>query len=111
GGFWSTLLGKTRRWSQFQVMAMSRKVLAQFPDVRGGVQTISGIGNSGRQSEVQFNLMGPDLGKLGAYADQLMERMRARAGFVDVDSSLFNRKPELQVHIDRVKASQFGLRV
>ena len=30
---------------------------------------------------------------------------------MDVDSSLSNRKPELQVQIDRAKASQFGLRV
>src|SRR3954452_25022296 len=70
GGFWSTLLGKTRRWTQFEVMALSRKVLADFPDIRGGVQPVSGIGNSGRQSELQFNLTGPDLAKLGQYAEK-----------------------------------------
>src|SRR5206468_3603020 len=32
-------------------------------------------------------------------------------GIVDVDTTLANRKPELQVRIDRPKASQFGLRV
>jgi HAE1 family hydrophobic/amphiphilic exporter-1 len=111
GGFWSTLLGKTRKWTQFEVMGMSRKILAEFPDIRGGVQPVSGIGNSGRQSELQFNLTGPDLGKLGEIADRIISKLRAEPGFVDVDSTLFNRKPELQVHIDRVKASQFGLRV
>ncbi|HUR45747.1 MAG TPA: efflux RND transporter permease subunit, partial [Candidatus Saccharimonadales bacterium] len=111
GGFWSTLLGQTRRWTQFQVMGMARKILEDFPDVRGGVQPVSGIGNTGRQSELQFNLTGPDLAKLGDYAEQIMTKLRTDPGFVDVDSTLFNRKPELQVHIDRVKASQFGLRV
>src|SRR5438477_6479855 len=111
GGFWSTLLGQTRRWTQSEVMAKARRILAEFPDVRGGVQPISAIGNAGRNAELQFNLLGPDIAKLGDYADQVMARMRQDGGFVDIDTTLSNRKPELQVHIDRVKASQFGLRV
>jgi len=111
GGFWETRLGKTRRWSQFQAMQMARRVMADFPDLRGGVQPISNIGNSGRNSELQFNLLGPDLSKLSDYAEQIMVQMRETRGFVDIDTTLSNRKPELQVHIDRVKASQFGLRV
>src|SRR5213076_2603220 len=39
------------------------------------------------------------------------EQMRKTSGIVDVDTTASNRKPEIQVHIDRVKASQFGLRV
>ncbi len=111
GGFWSTLLGKTRRWSEFEVMAVTRKILAEYPDLRAAAQTISAIGTGGRNSELQFNLIGPDLTKLTEYSDQIMDRMRATPGIVDVDTTASNRKPELQVHIDRVKASQFGLRV
>ena len=111
GGFWSTLLGKTRRWSVFEVMAATRKILAEYPDLRAAAQTISPIGQSGRNSELQFNVIGPELTKLTDYTEQIMERMRERPGIVDVDTTASNRKPELQVHIDRVKASQFGLRV
>jgi HAE1 family hydrophobic/amphiphilic exporter-1 len=75
------------------------------------VQPISPIGSGGRNSELQFNLLGPELAKLGEYADQILARLRDSGGFVDIDTTLSNRKPELQVHIDRVKASQFGLRV
>jgi HAE1 family hydrophobic/amphiphilic exporter-1 len=111
GGFWSTLSGQTRRWSQFDAMAAARKILADFPDVRAAAQGISAIGQGGRNAELQFNIIGPDLNKLAEYTDQIMERMRNRPGIVDVDTTASNRKPELQIHIDRVKASQFGLRV
>ena len=111
GGRLAQWLGKSRRWSQFDVMMATRKILADFPDVRGGVQRISPLGSGGRDAELQFNLLGPDLVKLSAYADQMMERMRANKDIVDIDTTLYNRKPELQVQIDRVKTSQFGFRV
>lgn len=112
GGLFSTLTGKTRRWSQFDAMGQVRKILAGYPDIRASVQTISPIGSGGgRNSELAFNILGPDLEKLTEYSMKLMEKMRARPGLVDVDSTLSNRKPELQVAIDRTKASQFGFRV
>lgn len=112
GGFWSTLTGKTRKWSQFQAMGMARKVLEQFPDIRASVQLISNISSGGgRNSDLQFNLLGPDLEQLSAFASTIITQMRARPGFADVDSTLANRKPELRVEIDREKASEFGLQV
>ena len=112
GGFVSKLRGKTRRWSQFQVMGMARSVMAQFPDVRSAVQLISNISSGGgRNADLQFNLLGPDLEQLTRYSQQVIERMRAVPGLSDVDSTLANRKPELRVEIDREKASQFGLQV
>ncbi len=112
GGLVSKITGRTRRWSQFQAMGMARKILEQFPDLRSSVQFISNIGGSGgRNADLQFNLLGPDLEQLTQYADQIMGRMRAKQGLVDVDSTLANRKPELRVNIDREKASWFGLKV
>ncbi len=112
GGFWSTLTGRSRRWSQFAAMAQARRILAEFPDVRGSVQNIFGMGGGGgRNADVQFNLLGPDLDKLSEYSTRILEQLRHTPGFVDVDTTLSDRKPELQVHIDRDKASQFGLRV
>ncbi len=111
GGFWERVTGRTRRWSQFDAMARARKILAEFPDVRASVQVVSNIGQGGRSSELQFNILGPELRKLTGYTEEIMARMREVRGIVDVDTTASNRKPELQVHIDRVKASQFGLRV
>jgi HAE1 family hydrophobic/amphiphilic exporter-1 len=111
GGFWSKVLGKTRRWSQFQAMGMARRILAQFPDVRSAAQLISNISTGGRNADLQFNLLGPDLERLTGYADQVISKLREKSGLVDVDSTLSNRKPELRVEIDRQKASQFGFQV
>lgn len=112
GGFWDTYTGKTRKWSQFQAMAMARKVLAEYPDVRGSVQLLTGISTGGgRNSDLQFNLVGPDLAKLTEYADDFLAKLREKGGFVDVDTMMSNRKPELRVEIDREKASQFGLQI
>lgn len=112
GGFWSTLMGHSRRWSQFQVMGKARKIMAEYPDLRSSVQMVSSFGGGGgRNAEWQFNLMGPDLEKLTSYSAEIIERLSVFPELVDLDTTLANRKPELQVHIDREKASQFGLRV
>jgi HAE1 family hydrophobic/amphiphilic exporter-1 len=111
GGFFSTMTGKTRRWTQFQAMGMARKLLSEFPDVRSAAQLISNIGTAGRNADLQFNLSGPDLEKLGEYTEAIITRMRQVPGLVDVDSLMSNRKPELRVEVDRAKASQFGLQI
>jgi HAE1 family hydrophobic/amphiphilic exporter-1 len=111
GGILSKWRGKTRRWSQFQVMVMARGILAQFPDVRSSVQLISNISSGGRNADLQFNLVGPDLQKLTGYAEHIIANLRTTNGLVDVDMTLANRKPELRVEIDREKASQFGLQI
>lgn len=111
GGLWAKLRGQTRRWSQLEAMGLARSVLAQYPDVRASVQFVSNIGGGGRNADLQFNLVGPDLAKLTGYADQIVAQLRAIPGLADVDSTLANRKPELRLEVDRDKASQFGLQI
>src|SRR5207253_4032322 len=111
GGFWSRVFGRTRRWSQFDAMGQARRILVDYPDVRSSVQLISNISTGGRNSDLSFNLLGPDLDKLSEYADGIIRRLSSNKGIVDVDTTLSNRKPELQVQIDRPKAAHFGLRV
>ena len=104
-------LGKSRRWSQDDVMKRARAVLTHYPDVRSGVQRIGMLGSGGRGGDLSFNLLGPDLAKLTEYSDRILAALRVNHGMADLDTTLSNRKPELQVHIDREKTSQFGLRV
>jgi HAE1 family hydrophobic/amphiphilic exporter-1 len=112
GGFWDTLLRRSRRWSQDDAMKEARRIVTAYPDLRASVQRVSNIGGTGsRNSEFSFNLIGPDLQKLTEYADGMLEKMRDIPGFVDLDTTLSNRKPELQVRIDREKASQYGISV
>jgi HAE1 family hydrophobic/amphiphilic exporter-1 len=101
-----------RDLSQFDLMGLSRRVLADFPDLRGSVQTVNlFMSGSQRYTEIQLDLTGPDLNQLGEYAERLVAGMRAVPGFVDVDTTLAARLPELRVYVSRQKASDFGIEV
>ncbi len=112
GGFWSTLFGQSRGWSQTDAMLQARHILAAYPDLRSSVQRLSNIGGGGsRNTEFDFNIVGPDLNKLSELSETFLARLRQVPGLVDLDTNLATRKPELQVHIDRDKANQFGIKV
>lgn len=101
-----------RDFTQFDVMADARAILAKYPDLRVSVQGVNAFRGGGtRQSELEFDLTGPSLDKLIAYSDQLTARMHQDPGFVDVDTSLSVRKPELRAAIDRERASELGISV
>jgi HAE1 family hydrophobic/amphiphilic exporter-1 len=101
-----------RDFSQLDVMADTRKLLTAYPDLRVSVQGINAFRGGGtRQSELEFSLLGPSLERLTKYSDQIAERMRADPAFVDVDTTLSVRKPELRAAIDRERASALGLQV
>lgn len=103
---------KERPYTQFDVMADARTVLGDYPDVRAAVQDVSAFQGTGfRQVDVDLNLVGPDLQELQKYAEKLADWMRSTGDFVDVDTSLSFRKPELRVRIDRERASDLGIPV
>ena len=105
-----------RSYSQFDVMKRARSILKDYPDLRTAVNDVSAIGG-GRSSENSdtrnFNLMlkGPEIAKLAEYSETLKQRLSQIPGLLDVDSTLSLRKPELQVAIDRDRASDLGIPV
>ena len=98
-----------RAYSQFDVMDDARAMLAPYADLRPSVSSVGSVGGGGH-SQLSFSLRGPDLDRLNVYAARLMERMRADAAFVDVDSGAAVRKPEVRVLIDRQRAADLGIR-
>lgn len=101
-----------RSYSQFDVMNRARTVLAEYPDLRCAVSDVAAIQASGQDTRTfQLTLLGPDLEKLGEYADTLKTRLAKLPGLKDVDSTLSLRKPEVQVAIDRDRASDLGIAV
>lgn len=103
---------KNRDFSQQDVMQDARKVMAAYPDLRVSIQPVSMISGGGfRQTDINFNVRGPDLDKLNEYTAKMVEKMRATPGFTDVDTTISNRKPELRVVIDRKKAADLGVKV
>jgi len=101
-----------RTFSQFDVMRRAREVLQDYPDLRCAVSDVQAIQQSGQDSRIfQVSLLGPDLAKLEEYSNAIKTRLRKVPGLVDVDSTLSLRKPEVQVEIDRERASDLGIPV
>jgi HAE1 family hydrophobic/amphiphilic exporter-1 len=99
-----------REFSQFDVMREAREIVARYSDVRSAVQDVSAITATGfRQVDLDLNIRGPDLDKLREIADQTTTWLREQGKYVDVDTSLSLRKPELRVHIDRERASDLNV--
>lgn len=97
-------------YTQFDVQNDARKIMSEYPDLRIAVQDVAIFSASGfRQSMIDFSLRGPDLDKLDQYSRQIMNWMKQEKGFVDVDTTLSLRKPELRVNIDRERASDLGI--
>jgi hydrophobic/amphiphilic exporter-1 (mainly G- bacteria), HAE1 family len=101
-----------RKYTQFDVMDEARALMTEYPDLRVAVQDVQAFQAAGfRQVEVDMSFVGPDLVQLQEYSQQIAAKMRANGQFVDVDTSLSLRKPELRVLIDRERASDLGIPV
>ena len=104
-----------RSRDQFTVMNQVRDtVLPTFAaaQLRTGVRPVATIGGGGNQNaDIQFTISGPDLNKLQQYADSVAAAARKMPGVVDVDTSLNVGKPEISVHIDRLKAADLGVQI
>lgn len=102
-----------RRYSQFEVMKRARTIMEDYPELRTAVMDVATIGGgaNGDSRIFQMHLKGPDLEKLATYSETLATELRRIPGLVDVDTTLSLRKPELQVSIDRDRASDLGIPV
>ncbi len=99
------------KYTQFEIQNEARKILEEYPDLRTSVNDVSQFQGGSRSQTFQINLSGPELSKLSEYADQLIAGLRKKGGIADLDTTLSLRKPEVQVSIDRERASDFGIPV
>lgn len=98
-----------RDYSQIDTMRKVRAILADFPEIRSSVNFLGGMSGQARNTMLQYNLVGPDLDVLMRVSDELIKKLKGIEGFVDVDSSLASRQPEVRVHLDRPKAADLGI--
>ncbi len=98
-------------YTQFAVQQEARAILEDYPDLRASVNDVSAFQGGNRPQTFQVNLAGPDLARLAEYADRLVVALRKRGGIADIDTTLSLRKPEVQVAVDRERASDLGIPV
>jgi HAE1 family hydrophobic/amphiphilic exporter-1 len=103
---------RERNFSQRHSMALAREVLADYPDLRTGVQDVKLFSSSAfKNAQVDISLRGPDTEKLNEYAAKIVKWMKARGHYTDVDTNAASRSPELQVKIHRDRAADQGVNV
>ncbi|MCX5770386.1 MAG: efflux RND transporter permease subunit [Candidatus Hydrogenedentes bacterium] len=94
-----------------QLIQEFRKALSQVPGIRAFVQGRQSINVGGQttKSLYQFTLQSTDIMQLYQYAPLLEDRLKSLDGFLDVTTDLQISNPELDVEIDRDKASSLGI--
>ncbi len=101
-----------RQRSQLDLMQEVRKLLKKYPDLRLSVQNLNMVQGGGfRQTPFNLVIRGPDLNTLDQLSTTMIQKLSEIPGFVDVDTGQALRHPEVQVTIDRRKASDLGVRV
>jgi HAE1 family hydrophobic/amphiphilic exporter-1 len=100
-----------RRLSADEVIQELRPKLSQVPGIRVYLQNPPPIRIGGQftKAQYQYTLQDADTRELYKVAPVLEQKLRALPGLVDVNSDLQLKNPQLQVAIDRDKASALGV--
>ena len=98
-----------RRLSVDQLSPPLRERLAAVPGI--SVTHVGLLDPVGGMKPIQLSLQGSDLRELDRLTAQLMPRLAAIPGLVDLDSSSKPNKPELAIRVRRDAASDAGLSV
>ena len=102
---------RKRRFTQRQMMAYTRKLLAGFTEAIISVEKIDqAAGSAGfRQQAIQFNIRGENYAEMQKAALALVAELRKMGGYVDLDTTYRGGKPEVRVDIDRDRAADLGV--
>jgi HAE1 family hydrophobic/amphiphilic exporter-1 len=100
-----------RELSADEIIQELRPKLAQVPGINMFMQNLPAIriGGTLTKSPYQFTMQGPDLQELYRYAAEFEERLRQVPELQQVTSDLEIKYPQVNVEIDRDKASALGV--
>ncbi|MBD3307075.1 MMPL family transporter, partial [candidate division KSB3 bacterium] len=94
--------------------AITEAIRSRLPRIRGAKFEFIDMGQAmqggwGDQTPVALKLYGKEIDTLKTLAEEIVVRIQTVEGLRDVDMSLKEGKPELQIEIDREQASQLGI--
>ncbi len=105
---------RRRAMDQFEIMRLARAAMVEAaPEAKTlSVSEIPWIAGGGFTAyNLEYALLGPDLGQLAGLADEVAARMRVDPLFADTRSSWEPGKPEVQIFVDRRRAADLGVGV
>jgi HAE1 family hydrophobic/amphiphilic exporter-1 len=112
GRIFIRLVPRNQRPGVEEIIQQLRPPLAEIPGIRVFPQVLPPIRIGGMltKSQYQLALQSPDIKDLYHYAPLLEDKMRSLPGLVDVTSDLQIKNPQVNVEINRDKASTLGVR-
>jgi HAE1 family hydrophobic/amphiphilic exporter-1 len=99
-----------RSVSSQDVAQQVRKICSVYPNLRYRVMMPSALGGGETYFPIRALILGPDFAKVASLAQETASRLRRIPGLVDIDTSMSINSPELDVKIDRQRASDLGVR-
>jgi HAE1 family hydrophobic/amphiphilic exporter-1 len=99
---------KERQRSVAQLVTPMRERLERIPGI-----TITNIGATdiGGSKSIAFSVQGPDLRELERLSGQILPKLQAIPGLVDLDSTLKPDKPTISIDVKREATADLGLNV
>jgi len=99
-----------RKKSNLEVASDARALAASYPNLRTKVMIPSALGGGEMFFPIRAVILGPDFSRTAEIAKAVASRLRGVKGLLDVDAMVSLNSPELQVRIDRQRASDLGVR-
>ena len=99
---------KDRTLTQKQFVDILKTELDQVPGVRAFPAPVS-IVRGQRPEKLQFNITGPDLLKVSEFAKTIQKKLANNAGMGKVDLDVQLDLPQVEMKIDRLRASSLGI--
>ncbi len=94
-----------------QVAAKVREITNLYPYTRPRINFPNSLGGRDSFAPIRGQLLGPDIRVLAGLAKSIAQKLQQSASIVDVKANINLSDPELQISIDRAKASDLGVRV
>ena len=107
--FTSLKLWENRERSQQEVIESLRSNLTRITGIQAFASGPAPLGQRSSGSAVSLIIQGPEVAGLARYADEIARRARGVPGLVNVRTNLIMNKPQLEVRIDRERASDLGV--
>jgi hydrophobic/amphiphilic exporter-1 (mainly G- bacteria), HAE1 family len=111
GRMFFALRPRDERGSAEEIIQKLRPKLAQIPGVNTYIQMLPPIRLGGRlsKSQYQYTLQSPDTDELYEYSAKLEQELQKQPQLQEVTSDLQIKNPQVNVDIDRDKASALGI--